>query len=131
MLPFTLETVRISIHILAVCVWIGGQLLVAALVPTLREIGPDAPKVVAQRFGQVAWPAFGVAVLTGIWNLLEVPTGQTSEYHVTLGIKLVLVVLSGLAAFVHTRTPSPAARGATGGIGLIAGLGALVLGVML
>ena len=79
MLPFTLETVRISIHILAVCVWIGGQLLVAALVPTLREIGHDAPKVVAQRFGQVAWPAFGVAVLTGIWNLLEVPTGQTSE----------------------------------------------------
>ena len=131
MLPFTLETVRISIHILAVCVWIGGQLLVAALVPTLREIGPDAPKVVAQRFGQVAWPAFGVAVLTGIWNLLEVPTGQTSEYHVTLGIKLVLVVLSGLAAFVHTRTPSRAVRGATGGIGLIAGLGALVLGVML
>lgn len=131
MLPFTLETVRISIHILAVCVWIGGQLLVAALVPTLREIGHDAPKVVAQRFGQVAWPAFGVAVLTGIWNLLEVPTGQTSEYHVTLGIKLALVVLSGLAAFVHTRTPSPAVRGATGGIGLIAGLGALVLGVML
>ena len=131
MLPFTLDTVRISIHILAVCVWIGGQLLVAALVPTLREIGHDAPKKVAQRFGQVAWPAFGVAVLTGIWNLLEIPSGQSTEYHVTLGVKLLLVVASGFAAFVHTRTPSPALRGATGGIGLVASLGALVMGVML
>ena len=38
---------------------------------------------------------------------------------------------SGFAAFIHTRTPSPAVRGATGGIGLVAALGALVLGVML
>lgn len=131
MLPFTLDTLRISIHVLAVCVWVGGQLLVAALVPTLREIGHDAPKRVAKRFGQVAWPAFGVAVLTGIWNLLEIPSGQSTEYQVTLGVKLMLVVASGVAAFVHTRTPSPAVRGATGGIGLLASLGALVMGVML
>ena len=70
-------------------------------------------------------------MLTGIWNLLEIPSGQSTEYHTTLGVKLLLVVLSGAAAFVHTRTPSPAVRGATGGLGLIAGLGALVLGVML
>lgn len=131
MLPFTLDTVRVSLHILAVTVWIGGQILVAALVPVLREIGHDAPKKVAQRFGQVAWPFFGLAVVTGIWNLLEVPSGQSSAYHATLGVKLVLVVASGVAAFVHTRTASPAVRGATGGIGLVAGLGALVFGVML
>lgn len=131
MLPFTLDTVRVSLHILAVTVWIGGQILVAALVPVLREVGHDAPKKVAQRFGQVAWPFFGLAVVTGIWNLLEVPSGQPSAYHATLGVKLVLVVASGVAAFVHTRTASPAVRGATGGIGLVAGLGALVFGVML
>ena len=131
MLPFTLDTVRISIHVLAVCIWVGGQILVAALVPTLRAISDDAPKQVAQRFGQVAWPAFAVAVLTGIWNLLEVPSGQSSEYQITLGVKLVLVTASGVAAFVHTRTPSPAVRGATGGVGLLASLGALVMGVML
>ena len=131
MLPFTVDTIRISLHVLAVTVWIGGQILVAALVPVLREIGHDAPKRVAQRFGQVAWPFFGLAVVTGIWNLLAIPSGQSSAYHTTLGIKVLLVVASGVAAFVHTRTASAAVRGATGGIGLVSGLGALVLGVML
>ena len=131
MLPFTLDTVRISLHVLAVCVWIGGQLVVAALVPVLRELGPDAPRLAARRFGQVAWPAIGLAVITGIWNLLEIPSGQTTEYQVTLGIKLLLVVASGVSAFVHQQTSSAAIRGATGGVGLIASLGALVMGVML
>jgi len=131
MLPFTLDTLRITLHLLGVTVWIGGQLVLAALVPILRDIGGDAPKRAAQRFGQVAWPFFGLAVVTGIWNLLEIPSGQSTAYHVTLGIKLLLVVASGAAAFVHTRTTSPAVRGATGGIGLVAALAALVLGVML
>ena len=93
MLPFTVDTIRISLHVLAVTVWIGGQILVAALVPVLREIGHDAPKRVAQRFGQVAWPFFGLAVVTGIWNLLAIPSGQSSAYHTTLGIKVLLVVI--------------------------------------
>lgn len=131
MLPFTLDTFRVTLHLLAVTVWIGGQLVLAALVPILRDIGGDAPKRAAQRFGQVAWPFFALAVVTGIWNLLEIPSGQSNEYNVTLGIKLLVVVASGMAAFVHTRTPSPAVRGATGGIGLVAALAALVLGVML
>lgn len=130
MLP-VLDTVRISLHILAVCVWVGGQLVLAALVPILREIGGDAPKRAAQRFGQISWPFFGLAVVTGIWNLLDVPSNTTTEYQVTLGIKIVLVLASGSAAFVHTRTSSPAVRGVTGGIGLLAALGALVLGVRL
>ena len=108
MLPFTLDTVRISLHVLAVSVWVGGQLVLAALVPILRDIGGDAPKRAAQRFGQVAWPFFGLAVVTGIWNLLEIPSGSTTEYQVTLGVKILLVVASGFAAFIHTRTPSPA-----------------------
>ncbi|MEM9202718.1 MAG: CopD family protein [Actinomycetota bacterium] len=131
MLPFTLDTLRISLHVLAVCVWVGGQIIVAALVPVLRDISPDAPRLAARRFGQAAWPAFGVAVVTGIWNILALPSGLSFEYQVTLGVKLMLVVASGGAAFVHQQTSSPALRGATGGIGLIAALGALVMGVML
>ena len=130
MLP-VLDTVRISLHILAVCVWVGGQLVLAALVPILRDIGGDAPKRAAQRFSQISWPFFGLAVVTGIWNLLDVPSNTTTEYQVTLGIKIVLVLASGSAAFVHTRTSSPAVRCVTGGIGLLAALGALVLGVRL
>ena len=131
MLPFTLDTVRLSLHILAVCIWIGGQLVVAAAVPVLREVGSDAPRLVARRFGQVAWPAFGLAVVTGSWSILTLPSGQSFEYNVTLGVKLLLVVVSGVAAFVHQQTASPALRGATGGLGLVSALGALVRGVML
>ena len=75
MLPFTLDTVRLSLHVLATCVWIGGQILVAALVPVMRGISHDAPRKMAERFGVVAWPAFGLAVVTGVWNLLALPSG--------------------------------------------------------
>ncbi|MGB1505342.1 MAG: CopD family protein [Acidimicrobiales bacterium] len=130
MLPLV-DTIRVSLHIVAVCVWVGGQVVLATLVPLLRDIGDGAPKRVAQRFGQVSWPFFGLAVVTGIWSLLELPSNTTTGYQITLGVKILLVVVSGGAAFVHTRTASPAVRGATGGLGLLAALAALVLGVRL
>ena len=131
MLPFTLDTVRLSLHILAVCVWVGGQFILAAAVPVLRKVGADAHRLVARRFGQVAWPAFGIAVVTGIWSILTLPSGQSFEYNVTLGVKLLLVVGSGGAALIHQQTSSSAVRGVTGGLGLVSALGALVFGVML
>lgn len=128
---FDLDTIRLTIHLLSVCIWVGGQIILAGLVPVLREISPEAPKKAAARFGQVAWPAFGVAVITGIWNIAELEGTQTNDYNVTLGVKLLAVTLSGMAAFVHQRTPSPVMRAITGALGLVAALAALVLGVML
>lgn len=132
MTEFDLDTVRISLHVLAVSVWVGGQLVVAALVPVLRRLGPDAPRQAANRFGRVAWPFFGLAVLTGVWNLLEIDVGDRSgEYHVTLAVKLLVVAVAGTAAAVHSLTGSPAVRGITGALGLAGSLAALVFGVML
>ena len=132
MLDADLDTVRLALHILAASVWVGGQLVLAALVPVLRGIGADAPRQAANRFGRVAWPFFGLAVLTGIWNLLEVDVGdQTNAYHVTLAVKLFVVAAAGGAAAVHSLTDSPALRGITGGIGLVGSLAALWFGVML
>ena len=112
--------------------WVGGQLVMVALVPVLREIGPDVPRRAANRFGRVAWPFFALAVVTGIWNLLEIDVGDRSTaYHVTLAVKLLVVAAAGTAAAVHSLTPSPALRGATGAVGLVGSLAALVLGVML
>lgn len=128
---FNLDTIRLAIHLLSVCIWVGGQIILGGLVPVLREISPEAPKKAAARFGQVAWPAFGVAVITGIWNIVELEGPQTNEYNVTLGVKLLAVTLSGMAAFIHQRTPSPIMRAITGALGLVAALVALVLGVML
>ena len=53
-----LDTIRISLHIAAVAVWVGGQLVVAAIVPKLRNDHRDALPLVAQGFARVAWPAF-------------------------------------------------------------------------
>ena len=129
---FDLDTVRISLHVLAACVWVGGQIVLAALVPVLRRLGPDAPRQAANRFGQVAWPFFALAVATGIWNLLEIDVGdRSSAYHVTLGVKLLAVAVAGTAAAVHSLTSSVTVRALTGALGLVGSLSALVLGVML
>ncbi|MGI9602317.1 MAG: hypothetical protein ACR2QE_10560 [Acidimicrobiales bacterium] len=126
------DDIRIFGHLLGASVWIGGQLVLAALVPVLRGISADAPRLAANRFGMVAWPFFALLVATGVWNLFTLEfDGLDTSYQVTLGIKLVLVALSGVAAFVHSNTDNKALRGATGGGGLIAGLGAFFLGVML
>jgi len=128
---FDLHTVRIALHLLAVSVWVGGQIVLAGLVPVMRDIGGDAPKRAAARFGRLAWPFFGLAVATGIWNIAELEGSQTNEYLLTLVAKLAAVTVSGVAAFVHQRTPSVALRGVSGGLGLLSALAALVLGVML
>ena len=125
-----LDTFRIFLHLLGVTVWIGGQIVVAGLIPVARKMGPEAPRAIADVFGKVAWPFFGLAVITGIWNVLEVDMGAVStSYQAALGAKLLLVVLSGVSAFFHTKTSNPAVRGMTAGLGLLAGLVAMFLGV--
>src|SRR4051812_48787197 len=44
-MPVDLDTVRLFLHVLAATVWVGGQLVLAALVPALRATGSDIPKV--------------------------------------------------------------------------------------
>ena len=49
----------------------------------------------------------------------------------TLGIKLLLVALSGVAAFVHSTTKSRVVMAVTGGGGFVAAVGAFVCGVLM
>ena len=37
---------RLILHVLAATVWVGGQFVVAGLLPTIRTLGDDAPKKV-------------------------------------------------------------------------------------
>ena len=99
------------------------------LLPVLRKLGGDAPKLVAAGFGRVAWPAFGLTIVTGIWNLLEVDLADvTSGYNAVFGSKMILVVVTGVAAAMHQSTNKPAIRGVTGALGFAASIGAFVLG---
>jgi putative copper export protein len=128
----SLTTVRLFLHILAASVWVGGQIALAGVVPTVRKVSPEATKAVARAFARVAWPAFAVVVLTGIWNLSEVHVADTgTAYQVTLFVKLVLVFSSGAAAAIHSVGHTKLALALGGAIGLLAGLGAMFCGYLL
>ncbi len=112
MLSPTLVTVRLFLHVLAASVWVGGQIALAGVVPSLRRVSPEATKIAARAFARVAWPAFALVVLTGIWNLTEVDVTDTSTtYQVTLFVKIVLAITSGAAAAVHAVGRSRVALG--------------------
>jgi putative copper export protein len=131
-LPFTIDTLRLSLHVLAATVWVGGQLTLAGLVPGLRALGDDVPRTVARRFSRIAWPAFAVLVVTGIWNLLELPIGDFgTRWQVTLMVKLVVVAAAGVAAAVHGAARSRGAVAAGGAVAGLASIAAVVLGIML
>jgi putative copper export protein len=131
-LPVHEATVRLFLHVLAATIWVGGQLTLAGLLPVVRTLGPDTSKAVARQFDRIAWPAFGVLVVTGIWNLIDIDVTDTStEYQATLGLKLVLVALSGGGAAVHRGATSRKVLAITGALGGLGALGALFVGVQL
>ena len=132
MLSPTLDTLRLFIHILAASVWVGGQIVLGALVPSLRRAYPSSGKVIAQAFSKVAWPAFAIVVVTGLWSLAEISVADTSTaYQVTLFVKILLVMTSGAAAFVHQIGQTKAALAVGGALGLLASLAAMFFGLLL
>jgi uncharacterized membrane protein len=125
-----LETVRLFLHVLAATIWVGGQLTLAGLLPALRTIGGDAPKVIARQFRRIAWPAFAVLVVTGVWNLAELGEHQRDERAV-LTAKLAAVVGSGVAAYAHERATSRRGLAVWGALTGLSALAALLFGVVL
>jgi len=130
-LPVKLDAIRLFLHIFAATIWVGGQLTLGALVPVLRRAGADVPRLAARAFGRIAWAAFAVLIITGIWNIAAADDTNADGYQATLGIKLGFVALSGLAAWWHGRSKSRIALALGGaGAGLFALL-ALFFGVVL
>jgi putative copper export protein len=135
MLPVHASTVRLFLHVLAATIWVGGQITLVVLVPAIRRAGgPELTRAAARRFQMVAWPAFALLLVTGVWNLTAVHVGdQSSEYLTTLFVKLVLVAISGAGALAHTllQRQRAALGGIAAAVGLLAALGATFLGVLL
>jgi putative copper export protein len=124
----TVDTFRIFLHVLAASVWVGGQIVLAGLVPTVRDIDPEAPRKVARAFNRLAWPAYGVAVVTGVWNLLDIP--MEDPPYVELGLKVLVVALSGIGAAVHQVARRNRAMLAIGGaMSSLFGIAAMWIGV--
>jgi putative copper export protein len=128
----TLTTLRLFLHVLAASVWVGGQIVLIGLVPAIRVSYPEATKLVAKAYGRVAWPAFAIVVLTGLWNLGEVDVTNTSTaYQITLFVKIALAMVSGAAAAVHQVGRSKVALAVGGALGFLAALAAMFCGYLL
>jgi putative copper export protein len=133
MLAVSWDTVRLFLHVLAATIWVGGQLTLAALVPVLRRFGAEVPRAAARRFNRVAWAAFAVLVVTGVWNIAAVH-GQISHdasYRTTLIVKLAVVAVSGVTAALHARSRNPVSLAVFGALTGVSALAALFLGVLL
>ncbi len=127
-----LNVTRLSLHVLAASVWVGGQLVLAGLVPTIRGFGGDATHRVAVAFGRLTWPAYWLLIATGIWNYLAIDhAAATTSWNVAFAVKMICVVVAGVGSFLHTRATSPRARGAWAGLGTLGAILALILGVAL
>jgi uncharacterized membrane protein len=89
------------LHLLAMAFFVGGQLMLAAVVvPAAR--GTEAMRVAARRFGYGTLVAIAVLLVTG--------AGMASHYGLwddsTLQVKLGLVALVAVLVVSHMRRPA-------------------------
>lgn len=86
------------LHLVAMAFFVGGQLMLAAVVVPVVRGGdnPDAMKAVARRFGIGSAVAIGVLILSGLimashYNLWSVP-----EFHIKMTLFLAVLVALAL-----------------------------------
>jgi putative copper export protein len=127
-----MNSLRTYLHILAVCVWLGGQIVLAGIVPKLRKTNPDALSNIAKGYATIAWPAMILIVFTGAWGLAATDAAdKSSAYMITLGVKMMLVATTVIATLIHSNGTTKLAKGLGGAIGLLATLFAAYCGVLL
>jgi putative copper export protein len=91
------------LHLIAMAFFVGGQLMLAAVVvPVLRGGDRALLRAAAMRFGIGTLIAVGVLVLTGAAMASHLHKWSDS----TLQVKLGLVVLVGLLIAAHMRRPA-------------------------
>ena len=132
MLSPTLDSIRLFLHILAASVWVGGQIVLGGLVPKLRQAAPESLKVAANAFARVAWPAFAVVVVTGMWNILDIKVGDMStDYQVTMFVHVLLAMAAAVFVVIHSVGKTKLALALGGALGLLTSLGAMFVGILL
>ena len=132
MISPTLDSVRIFFHLMAVAVWVGGQIVLAGLVPTIRINAPEALPKVAQAFARIAWPAMIVIVFTGAWGLASVDAADSgTNYMTTFAVKMLMVFIAIAATVIHSQGTSKAAKAIGGALGLLGSLLAAYAGILL
>lgn len=114
------------IHVVAMAFFIGGQLMLAAVVvPVARQLPDREPlRATARRFGYGTLVALAALIITG-----SMLAGHEQLWHdKTLHIKLGLVLLTGVAVIWHMRRPT---MHAIEGLVFLLSLAIVWLGLML
>ena len=102
------------------------------LLPTIRTLGEDAPKKAAQALGRLLWPAYALLIITGFWNVGALQVKHASSaWNAVLMIKITVVLIAGVAVFLHQRSTTKVGLAVWGSIGGVASILALCLGVFL
>lgn len=132
MLSPTADSIRLFLHVLAASVWVGGQIVLGGLVPKLRQVAPESLKVAANAFARIAWPAFAVVFVTGMWNTLDITVGDMStEYQVSLFVHVLLAMAAAMFVVIHSVGQTKLALALGGALGLLTSLGAMFVGILL
>ncbi len=127
-----LDIFRLTLHVLAAAIWVGGQFALAGMVPALRKAGPGVASAAAKAFARLSWPAYALLVITGLWNVSTFQMSKTSTaWKIVLGVKLTLVAIAGISAYLHQRAKSPRAIGIWGGVTALSSVAILAMGVAL
>lgn len=127
------------LHLLSAAVWTGGLIVLGASVAALRRSGADRShlQAVARQFGRVSWAAMGIAVVTGVWQLLRFgapASNPATEFGRTLFVKLLLVGTAAGLALWHQMTAgsiSARTRGIVQGLILVVSVAIFAVAVML
>ena len=92
------------LHLLAMAFFVGGQLMLAAIVvPLLRGVGGGEPlRAAARRFGYGTLGAFAVLIGTGVAMASHGHRWSDSTLQVKLGLVFLVAVLIAL----HMRKPA-------------------------
>jgi putative copper export protein len=91
-----------ALHLLAIAFFVGGQLMLAAVVvPALRGQDRELMKDAARRFGIASVGALAVIIATGIAMASEFDRWSDGTLHWKLGLLALVLVLTGL----HAVTP--------------------------
>ena len=132
MLAPALATIRLTLHVLAATVWVGGQIVMTGLIGPARQLGGDAPRTLARAFARLAWPAYAVLLLTGVWNVAAVHyADQDSAWKAVLMAKIAVVIVAGVAVGLHQRATTKGQMALWGSIGGTASVAALAMGILL
>jgi uncharacterized membrane protein len=91
------------LHLIAMAFFVGGQLMLAAVVvPALRGLEDRGPlRAAARRFGFGTLIAFGVLILSGA----AMATHDHRWKDSTLQVKLGLVIVVAILIYLHMRRP--------------------------